>query len=81
MQFLIDFVDSISSMFQGIWDFFTGLIDNFLQFFEYIGVAGKLAFNMAGSLPTWLSAFALPTILISIIFMVLGRQTGGSKSD
>lgn len=81
MQFLIDFIDSISSMFQGIWDFVTGLIENFIQFFEYLGTAASLAYNLVGSLPTWLSAFGLATILISVIFMVLGRDTGGNKSD
>lgn len=81
MDFLIDFVDSISSIFGAVWDFVTGLIDNFIQFFEYIGTAAKLAYNLVGSLPTWLSAFGLATVLISVIFMVLGRQTGGQKSD
>lgn len=81
MDFLIDFVDSISSIFGAVWNFFTGLIDNFVQFFEYIGVAVKLCYNLVASLPTWLSAFALPTVLICTIFIILGRQTGGAKSD
>lgn len=68
-------------MFGAVWDFVTGLIDNFIQFFEYIGTAAKLAYNLVGSLPTWLSAFGLATVLISVIFMVLGRQTGGKKSE
>lgn len=64
-----------------VWDFFTGFIDNFIQLFKYLGVAAGLAYNLVGSLPTWLSAFGLATILISIIFIILGRETGGSKSD
>lgn len=81
MDFIIDFIDSISSMLSTVWDFFTGLIDNFVQFFSYLGVAVKLAYNIVGSLPTWLSAFALPTVLISVVFIILGRETGGSKND
>lgn len=81
MQFIIDFIDSISSMISGVWDFFGGLIQNFIQFFQYLGTAAKLAYNLVGSLPMWLSAFGLATILISVVFMVLGRSTGGSKSD
>lgn len=81
MQYILDFIDSISSMFSAVWDFFGGLIDNFIQFFEYIGTGAKLAYNLVNSLPTWLSAFGLATILISVIFMILGRETGGSKSD
>lgn len=63
------------------WDFLQSLIDNFIQLFEYIGVAAGLCYNMIASLPTWLSSFALATILISIIFMILGRESGGSKND
>ena len=81
MDFLIDFVDSISSMLGAVWDFFSGLIENFIQFFEYLGTAAALAYNLVASLPTWLSAFGLATVLISVIFIVLGRQTGGQKSD
>lgn len=81
MQFIIDFIDSISSMISGLWDFFGGLIQNFIQFFEYIGTAAKLAYNLVNSLPTWLSAFGLATVLISVIFMILGRSTGGQKSE
>ncbi len=81
MQFILDFIDSISSMFSAVWDFFGGLLDNFIQFFEYLGTAAKLAYNLVNSLPTWLSAFGLATVLISVIFMVLGRSTGGQKSE
>lgn len=68
-------------MISGVWDFFGGLIQNFIQFFEYLGTAAKLAYNLVNSLPTWLSAFGLATVLISVIFMVLGRSTGGQKSE
>ena len=81
MQFIADFIDSISSVIGTVWNFFTGLIENFIQFFEYIGTGAKLAYNLVASLPTWLSAFGLATVLISVIFIVLGRDTGGSKSE
>lgn len=81
MEFITQFIDSISSMLSAVWDFFSGLIDNFIQLFEYIGVAAKLAYNLVGSLPSWLSAFGLATVLISVIFIILGRQTGGQKSE
>ena len=68
-------------MISGLWDFFGGLIQNFIQFFEYIGTAAKLAYNLVNSLPAWLSAFGLATVLISVIFMILGRSTGGQKSE
>lgn len=68
-------------MISGVWNFFGGLIQNFIQFFEYIGTAAKLAYNLVNSLPTWLSAFGLATVLISVIFMILGRSTGGQKSE
>lgn len=81
MDFIIDFIDSITSIIGVVWNFFEGLIQNFITLFEYIGVAAGLCYNMIASLPDWLSAFALATVLISIIFIILGRETGGNKND
>lgn len=81
MQFIVDFIDSISSMLQGVWDFFQGMISDAISFGKYLSVAAKLAYNLVASLPPWLSAFGAATVLISVLFLVLGRSTGGQKND
>lgn len=79
MQFITDFIDSISSMLQGVWDFFGGLINNIVMLGEYIGLASTTAYNLIASLPTWLQAIATATILIAILYMILGREAGGNS--
>lgn len=80
MQFLIDFVDSISSMFQGVWDFLSHMFQSYITVYKYIGNGVKLAYNLISSLPVWLTAFGLATIGVSVVFVILGWSTGGKKS-
>lgn len=79
MQFITDFIDWITSTFQSIWDFFTGFIDSILMLFDYLGIVADLCYNLIGSMPSWLQVFGTITILISVLYIVLGRQTGGQK--
>ena len=81
MEFLTKFIDGLTGIIEAVWGFFTGLIDNFIMLFEYIGIASTTAYNLVASLPTWLQAFGTVTVLVSVIFMILGRETGGDKSD
>ena len=81
MEFLTDFIDGLTGIIESVWQFFTGFIDNIVMLFEYIGIASSTAYNLVASLPTWLQAFGTVTVLVSVIFMILGRETGGDKSD
>lgn len=81
MEFIQDFINSLSEKVTAVFDFFENLLDNTLLLFEYIGVASKNAYALVDSLPTWLQAFGLITILVSILFTILGRTTGGAKND
>lgn len=79
MEWLTDFVDFIINTITSVWDFFTGLLENIGVMLEYLGVVAELCYSTIDSLPTWLQAFGTVTILISILYMILGRQ--GGKSD
>lgn len=46
---------------------------------KYIGLAATTAYNLIATLPTWLQAIATATILIAILFMILGREAGGNS--
>lgn len=81
MQFIYDAINWISEKITAVFDFFEGLIDNFLMLFEYIGVAAKNAYALVDSMPTWIQAFGTITILVSILFTIVGRSTGGAKND
>lgn len=47
--------------------------------FKYLFTIVQLAFDTILTLPTWLQAFAIITISISIAYFLIGRSTG--KSD
>ena len=81
MQFIYDFFNSIGNVVETIGGFFADIVVNFIQFFKYIGFAAGLSYNLVASLPTWLGGFGLATVLISVIYLIIGRDTGGNKSD
>lgn len=81
MQFIQDFINSFSEKITAVFDFFENLIDNTVLLFEYIGVAANNAYSLVDSLPDWLQAFGLITVLVSVLFTILGRSTGGAKND
>lgn len=81
MQFITDFINSITEKFASVFDFFQQLLDNLFMLFEYIGVAAKNAYALVDSMPTWIQAFGTITILVSILFAILGRSTGGAKNE
>lgn len=81
MQFLTDFIDWIKNLIDTVVDFFTGFIENLVLLFKYIGIAANMAYDLIAGLPDWLQVFGTVTIVVSVIFMILGRETGGDKSD
>lgn len=81
MQFITDFINSITDKIGAVFDFFEQLIGNLLLMFDYISLAATNAYALVDSLPDWLKAFGLVTVLVSILFTILGRSTGGAKND
>lgn len=81
MQFITDFIDWIKNLIDTVVDFFTGFIENLVLLFKYIGIAANMAYDLIAGLPDWLQIFGTVTIVVSVIFMILGRETGGDKSD
>lgn len=81
MEFITNFIDWIKNLIDGVVDFFTGFIENLVLLFKYIGIAANMAYELIAGLPDWLQVFGTVTIVVSVIFMILGRETGGDKSD
>ena len=81
MQFIQDFINSFTEKIGAFFDFFEQLIGNLLLMFDYISLAATNAYALVDSLPDWLKAFGLVTVLVSILFTILGRSTGGAKND
>lgn len=81
MESILQFIESISSTVDSVMNFFKQLVNNLVMLGQYIGLASSTAYNLVASLPTWLQAFGTATILISILYLIVGRSTGGDKSD
>jgi uncharacterized protein involved in cysteine biosynthesis len=81
MEFITNFIDWIKNLIDSVVDFFTGFVENLVLLFKYIGIAANMAYDLIAGLPDWLQVFGTVTIIVSVIFMILGRDTGGDKSD
>ena len=72
-NFVNYFKDIISAIFAFVQSLITGLI----QVFKAIPSAIQMLTQSIGYLPSTLAVFATLTITISVIYLVIGRDTGG----
>lgn len=72
------FFDFIYDTITSVWNFFTGFLENTLMLIEYLGVVAQTCYNVIGTMPSWLQAFGTITIIVLILYMILGRNAGGS---
>lgn len=79
MKYIISFIDWIISTVETLWGFVTSLIDNTLKLFKYVGLVAEIAYNAVATMPSWLQAFATLTIFIAVLYMIIGRDSGGKE--
>lgn len=79
MRAIINAFDFLINTIRTLWDFFVSTLQNLLMLFKYLGVVADLSYSAIESMPTWLQTFGVLTIVVSILYMILGRDTGGSK--
>lgn len=76
---MTEFFDWIVNFFQNIWDFLTDFFERTLMLITYIRLAAQLFIDLIAGMPSWLQSFGFITLTVSIIYIILGRQTGGQK--
>lgn len=69
------FIDIIKLLFNTLMNIFKILGKVFQILFQIVNIA----FTTILSMPTWLQAFMVITIIVSVMYVVLGRESG--KSD
>lgn len=79
MKYIINCFEFLITTIRTIWDFFVGLLENLLMLIEYLTIVAEICYETIESMPSWLQSFAIITILISVLYMILGRETGGNK--
>lgn len=66
---------SLFDSFSTIFDFIQNLIDKLVSFFKLVGTGVAYATQVIGTLPTWLVVFAAAGITVSVIYLIVGRNT------
>lgn len=79
MQFIADSFAWLIDIFRNIWEFITGLIDSLLLLFDYVGMVANMCYSIIDGMPSWLKVFGTITIVVSVLYLIVGRQTGGEK--
>lgn len=79
MDAIIDFFTWVSDVIESVFNWFTDFLENLMNLFEYLGQATELTGSLISSLPPWLQIFGTITITVSVIYIILGRSSGGKK--
>ena len=79
MDAILDWFDWFSEVITSVFDWFSDFLENLLNLFKYLGQAVELTGGIISTLPDWLQVFGTITITVSVIFIILGRSTGGKK--
>lgn len=77
IQFLQTFFQSIAEFFSKIWSFLTGIFDELAQFFRMLKPAMQFVLSLLKSLPAVYWLFGVAMILVLIVYLILGRESGG----
>lgn len=81
MGWLIDFFEWLGDVITMAFDFLVNIIESTTLLLDYLGLITDFSSDFITSLPSWLQAFGTITITICILYMILGRSAGRSKSD
>ena len=79
MSAILDWFDWVSDVIESVFGWFTDFLENTMTLFKYLGQVTTLTGDLISSLPTWLQIFGTLTITVSVIYIILGRSSGGSK--
>lgn len=79
MQYIIDFVDFIYNTITSLLDMLVGFVQNLILLLQYLGVVANICYSTIATMPSWLQTFGTVTIIVSVLYMILGRNSGGTK--
>ncbi len=79
MKAIVNGFSFIINLFKTIFSIIMNLFKTIGMLFQYLITIINIAITTIATLPPWLRAFAILTISISTIYIIVGRNTG--KSD
>ncbi len=63
-------------MFNTLFSLIIGFVKSIINLFKYLTQALVISFDFISTFPDWLKSFAVITISISILYIILGRKGG-----
>lgn len=79
MKAIVSGFSTIINIFKMIFDIIMSIFETLAMVLRYLFTIVSLAFEVIVSFPSWLKAFAVITLSISICYIIIGRNAG--KSD
>lgn len=79
MTGILNGISTLINTIKMIFDFIGSAISTIVMVFRYLLEIVNLVMVTLATLPSWIKAFALITVSISIAYFLIGRNTG--KSD
>lgn len=83
MKGIVSGIQNLFSIFISIWDtiklvinFLINIIKGLFQMLEILKTTITNSMNFTLTLPSWLIAFASATIAVTILYTIIGRDTG-----
>lgn len=77
LESLSNFFDWFQEIFSSIFTFIKSILTAPLEIFKIIPTVFSYLINSIGNLPTILISFATMTIVISVVYLIAGREQGG----
>lgn len=77
IQLIHTFFQSIAEFFSNIWNWITFAIGEVIDFFKLLGSMIAFVGSLLSFIPTPFIVFGGITIAILIIYLIIGRESGG----
>lgn len=71
-------LETIKNILQSIADFIGSIVTGLSKIIDLIPIAVSYLTNGIGLMPSWLIAIATFTVMLTIIFIIIGREGGGN---
>ena len=78
MKGIIQYFSNIWYLMVAVWNIVTNLITHFIDFWNYARQINLTAIEIIDTFPPYIQYFALMTLLISVLFIIIGRVGGKS---
>lgn len=76
MKAIISGIKGIVDFISMLIDLVVGFVKSIINLFKYLAQALMISLDFISTFPDWLQSFAIITISITILYLVLGRKSG-----